>query len=115
MLDLVADVLDRAALLPPAPVGDDAVRAELVTSVDDRHERGHGIGLSERRGPELTAAVIDAGDLHDRREILRPRERVDVWEAAAQIVVARADHAAHDGDLEAPALRPHLLQPAQLA
>ena len=114
VLHFVADVLDRPALLASAPVRDDAVRAELVAAVDHRHERRRRIRLAKGRRPELAAGVLDSGQLHDRREVLRPRERIHVREAALKIVVPRPDHAPHHGDAEVFAARTQLLQPPQL-
>ena len=59
------------------------------------------MGVGEGRGPELAAGVVgEAEGLEDALEVLGAGEVVDVGEALAQVVVLRADHAAHDDDLE---------------
>ena len=115
VLDFCVDVIDRATAFAAAPVGDDAVGAELVAAVDDRHVRRHGVGRGERRRPELAAEIVVADRLEDRLELLRPRECVDVGEATLEVVGLEADHAAHDGDLEVLPAPAQLLERAELA
>ena len=99
---LARDVVDRARALPPAAVGHDAVGAELIAAVDDRHERRRPLRLRERLRPELAAELRLRHQVpEDHLEALRPRPNVDVRKARAQVVGPRPDHAAHHGDLEA--------------
>ncbi len=116
MLHLVANVVDCPAALAAAAVGDDAVGAELVAAVDDRHKGGGAVGVGVdgvpegRRGASFRQA-IDAKRGGDIVEGLRGREGVDVGEAALEAVEAGANHAAGEDDLDGGVFR---LQPLRL-
>ena len=120
MADLAEHVARLARLLAPAPQRDDAVGAELVAAVDDRHERRRSRRRAEGLGPELALGdVALAAAALQRRvehglELLRPRPHVDPREAPfegrALRVALGPDHAAHDGDLQLLAALAALVQ-----
>ena len=102
--DFVDDLIEGPTDLATPAIWHDAIRADEVTAIDDRHERRdarirrHGLIVVGKLGEVSVGFVEFRDDLDQPIELGRTKEQIDVGEAFAQLRLLAGDHAAGEGD-----------------